>query len=199
LYLILDTQVNSYERLMRIAAAAVFQGIDIVQLRDKSGLAKDMIDFSRQLMKILSNRVPLIINDRVDVALAAGASGVHLGQDDLPLRWARKMMGKKAIIGSSCQNLDQVKEAQRQRADYIGFGSVFKTLTKPARRPMDLNLIKNIFLKTKVPVFAIGGINQKNVGRLSQQGINRIAVCREICLARDAGAAARLLRKEMLP
>ena len=181
LYLVLDTEVHDYARLLKIAQEAVCFGVDIIQLRDKKGLAKDVLRFSQILSKSIKDIIPLIINDRVDWAIASGAHGVHLGQDDIPLRIARRMMGKDAIIGVSCQTLEQAKTAQQKGADYIGFGSVFKTKTKPDRDPMDLNLLIKVVTRIKIPVFAIGGINLENVRALRERGVNRVAVCRAIC------------------
>ena len=191
LYLILDTEVADYPKLLTIAQEAVNSGIDIVQLRDKKGSAKDILKFSRDIQKILKGRIPYIVNDRVDLAIATGAYGVHLGQDDMGIHIARKMIGKKAIIGASCQSVTAAYKAEKEGADYIGFGSVFKTFTKPGRSPMDLNVLKEAVNKIKIPVFAIGGINQDNIKNLLQMGIRRMAVCRAILQAAQAGAAIR--------
>ncbi len=185
LYLILDRDVNSYGELLKIAEGAFKGGVDIVQLRDKHGSPKEILEFSGKMVKLLKNKIPFIINDRIDLALAVRASGVHVGQDDVPIVVARKLMGPAAIIGTSCQTLAQAKEAERQGADYIGFGSVYKTLTKPQRNPMDLNLLAEVVRKIWIPVFAIGGITLKNITALKEIGVNRMAVCRAICAASD--------------
>ncbi len=195
LYLILDRQVQNYDSLFEIAKQALLGGVDVLQLRDKKGSVKDILKFSQKLLEFLNKKslaVPFIMNDRVDLALACGSSGVHLGQEDLPVSFARKLMGPEAIIGASCQNFEQAKRADQDGADYIGFGSVFKTKTKPYRSPMDLKLLEEVFLKIKIPVFAIGGINQDNVLTLRQKGIKRIAVCRGIC---DAGDVRKAVKK----
>src|SRR3990167_7876511 len=142
-YLILDTQVNGYDELFEILKQSLNTGVDIVQLRDKFAKAIETLKFAKKAVRLINGRIPFIVNDRVDLALASQAAGVHLGQDDLPISEARKLMGKKAIIGVSCQNLIQAQEAKKQGADYIGFGSVFKTETKPDRQPMDLKLLKD--------------------------------------------------------
>lgn len=197
LYLILDTQVNPYQRLVEIASNSTKYGVDIVQLRDKKGSANDILRFSRRILSIFKGRVPYIINDRVDLAIAAGASGVHLGQDDVPLKTARKMMGPKAIIGVSCQTLEHALKAEQEGADYIGFGSVFKTLTKPDRRVMDLKLLRRVVNRVDIPVFAIGGIRHEHLFLLRSMGVRQVAVCRDICLARDIKKATTLLRQEL--
>jgi thiamine-phosphate pyrophosphorylase len=183
LYLVLDAGVQDYPALFEILKEAVEGGVDIVQLRDKDGLAKDILQFSRTILEYLQGRIPFVVNDRIDVAKAAGADGVHLGQDDLPLEIARDILGPEAIIGVSCQTAAQAWEAHRRGADYIGFGSVFKTLTKPNRRPMDLRLLESVVRDLTIPVFAIGGIELENVGQLTKLGVKRVAVTRAICLS----------------
>jgi len=185
LYLILDRQVNSYERLFEIAQQAIPAGIDIIQLRDKSGSAKEILNFSKRILKLTKRRIPYIINDRIDLAITCGACGVHLGQDDVPVKLARRMMGSNALIGVSCQTMAHARRAVEEGADYIGFGSVFRTLTKPDRRPMNLKLLSRIIKNISIPVFVIGGIDLKNWKHLNSIGVHRIAVCRAICQARN--------------
>mgnify|MGYP001578974674 FL=1 len=194
LYLVLDREVSPYERLFEILRQSVPAGVDIVQLRDKGGCAKDILKFSKEAMRFLRGRVPYIINDRVDLALIAKADGVHLGQEDISIGAARKILGPQVIIGSSCQALTHARKAQREGADYIGFGSVFKTLTKPGRKPLNLQLLKHVMREIKIPIFAIGGINMKNLPRLQFLGINKAAVCRDICLARNVHQATQRLK-----
>ena len=185
LYLILDRQVNSYEKLFEIAQRTIPVGVDIIQLRDKNGSAKEILNFSKRILKLNKNRVPYIINDRIDVAIASRAHGVHLGQNDIPLKIARKMIGKKAFIGVSCQTLQHAQKAMEEGADYIGFGSVYKTLTKPGRNPMNIQLLEKVVRNIQIPVFAIGGIDLKNLPRLNALGVDRIAVCRAVCRAKN--------------
>ena len=191
--MILDTDVASMDRLFEVAKQALEGGVGLIQLRDKNGTSDRIIKFSRKITALLKRRIPFIINDRVDLALAGGADGVHIGQDDLPLPLARRLMGKNAIIGVSCQTFAQAKAAQDGGADYIGFGSTFKTLTKPERKPMDLQLLAEVFSKIRVPVFAIGGINARNILKLKERGVDRVAVCRDVCLAKNVKEAAQQL------
>ena len=190
MYLILDRQVNDYDRLLEIARQSAF-GVDMIQLRDKKGCARDILNFSRKILKMLRGRLPFIVNDRVDLAVAAGADGVHLGQEDLPLKEARRMMGSRAIMGVSCQNYEQARRAERDGADYIGFGSVFSTLTKPGRSPMNLQLLRKAARDIRIPVFAIGGITPAHISNLRVLGVERFAVCRAICKARNIEEAVR--------
>ena len=195
LYLILDAQVVWYDRLLSVLKTAVRCGAGIVQLRDKNGSAKDILSFCRQALKITAGRVLFIVNDRVDLACLSGAGGVHLGQDDISCRQARRMMGPKAMIGVSCQTYEHARKAQNEGADYIGFGSVFKTQTKPHRRPMDMKILRRVIGQMHVPVFPIGGINRSNVGVLTAMGIERAAVCRDILLAKDVGGSIEQFQK----
>lgn len=185
LYLILDAQVLDHTKLLFVLKDAVRFGIDIVQLRDKFGSANDILSFTKHALKLTRHQIPFIVNDRVDLALLSGADGVHLGQDDIAYKDARKMMGHKAIIGVSCQDQAHVARAIRQGVDYIGFGSVFKTLTKPERNPMHLKVLRNVLLEERIPIFPIGGINRGNVKQLVELGARRVAVCRDILLAND--------------
>ena len=194
LYLILDAQVNSYDRLFDILEDAVRAGVDIVQLRDKHGRSRDIFQFARKCVGLLAGRIPFIVNDRVDIAVASGADGVHLGQDDLPISEARKILGQAAIIGISCQSLAHAQTAERAGADYIGFGSVFKTLTKPDREPMDLGLLARVCKDIHIPVFAIGGIGRSNLSVIRAVGVNRAAVCRAVCQAKDIAQAVKDLK-----
>jgi thiamine-phosphate pyrophosphorylase len=191
LYLILDRGVHSYDELLRIALDAVEGGVDIVQLRDKSGSARDIMAFSEKLQAVLKRRVPYIINDRVDLAVIAGADGVHLGQEDVPPRDARRMLGPDNLVGVSCQTWEQARQAADDGADYIGFGSVFETLTKPGRRPMDAALLEKVVRHSPVPVFPIGGITADRLEVLGRRGVRRVAVCRAISQALDVTNEAR--------
>ncbi len=199
LYLILDPQVCDYERLFEVLKAGVNNGVDIVQLRDKLGTVKNALAFIKRARCYLKGRIPFIVNDRADLARIAAASGVHVGQDDMEVVAVRRICGSGVLVGKSCQSLAHLAAAQREGADYAGFGSVFRTLTKPGRSPMDLGLLREACASAKIPVFAIGGITQDNITRVRECGVTRVAVCREILLARDPGRAARELKRALSP
>jgi len=194
LYLILDTQLLDYGALLQVLKDSVRGGIDIVQLRDKKGSTKEILDFCRKVLKITKHQIPFIVNDRADLALFSGADGVHLGQEDLKYSLALRMLGKNKIIGVSCQTLDHALKAQAQGADYIGFGSVFQTQTKPGRQAMDLDFLQKVIKQVKIPLFPIGGISRRNIGQLIPLGVERVAICRDILLAKDVSQAVRELR-----
>jgi thiamine-phosphate pyrophosphorylase len=195
LYLILDTQVLDYGALLQVLKDSVRGGIDIVQFRDKKSSAREILNFCRKVLKITRHKIPFIVNDRADLALISGADGLHVGQEDLNCLQARKMLGPGKIIGVSCQNLQQAAVAEALGADYIGFGSVFQTQTKPGRQPMDLNILKRAIKQVRIPIFPIGGISRGNIGRLIPLGVERVAVCRDILLAKDVGRAVRDLKR----
>ncbi len=183
--MILDRQVNEDGRLFEIARESIRHGVDIIQLRDKLGTARETLKCFQGILRAVNGRVPVIMNNRVDLAILSGAAGVHLGQDDIPVKDARRMIGTKAIIGVSCQSYAHARQAQAEGADYIGFGSVFKTLTKPERNPMNLDLLKKIVQKISIPVFAIGGIAPENIAILRGTGVKHFAICRAICMAKN--------------
>lgn len=200
LYLILDAQVCDYKRLWSVLQSGVNNGVDIVQLRDKLGTVQKAHAFITRAQRYLKGRIPFILNDRADLAWVARASGVHVGQDDLSVKAAREICGCSAIIGKSCQTLAHIKEASREGADYIGFGSVFKTQTKPERSPMDLDVLRQVAVHAAgadIPVFAIGGITRENIMRVRGCGITRVAVCREVLLARDPAQASKELKRSL--
>jgi len=195
--LILDRQVNDDGRLFEIAWESIRHGVDIIQLRDKLGAARDTLRCLKGILRAVNGRVPVIINDRADLASLTGADGVHLGQDDVPVKDARRMLGTKAIIGVSCQSYEHARQAQLAGADYIGFGSVFKTLTKPERNPMNLDLLKKVIQEVSVPVFAIGGIRAQNIAALRTIGVKHFAICRAVCTARNIKEAVSEIKKEI--
>jgi thiamine-phosphate pyrophosphorylase len=138
-----------------------------------------------------------IVNDYVDVAVAALADGVHLGQEDLSLKQARKILGKNRIIGISCHNLAQALKAQKEGADYIGIGPIYPTATKPGYPGIGLKAAAELKNKIKIPYFAIGNIGEGNIEQITAVGIRRIAVCRAILESGDSQKAAKRLYKKL--
>ncbi len=195
LYVVLDSSVADFDKLFFVLKKCVDAGVGIVQLRSKDGSAPEILAFCKKAMSYVKAKAVFIVNDRLDIALASDAHGVHLGQEDLPLLVARKILGPKKLIGISCQTLVQARRAQKDGADYIGFGSVFKTKTKPERNPMNIKLLSAVDAKIKVPVFFIGGINLGNISQVIENGGQRVAVTRAICQAKDpAGMTKEFLK-----
>lgn len=166
----------SQDRLIEMVSSILNGGIRWIQYRDKQRTRKEIYYNSLRLRELTSEyNAFLTINDYADIALAVDADGVHLGQDDLPLQEAKKIMRGK-IIGISTHSLNQALEAEEGGADYIGFGPVFHTTTKDAGEPKGLNLLKEVALSVKIPVIAIGGINVHNVKTVFEQGCYGVAV-----------------------
>jgi len=200
LYLVLDAEVcGRKRRLLDVSRQALKAGVDIIQLRAKQLSPKEIIEIFSAL-KIITEGfdVPLILNDRVDIAEVVDADGVHLGQDDIPLISARRILGRNRIIGISCHSLNQCLQAQREGADYISIGPIFKTSTKPQSRPVGLNLVRKAADLMDIPFFAIGGINLDNLESVVNAGAQRIAVVREICQARNVGDKVSRLKQRLL-
>ena len=191
LYAILDPEQTRGRPAQRVLAALLEAGVSILQLRVKSLPPVDFLELAKQARAVTrAHGCKLIINDRVDIALACGADGVHLGQDDLPLRAGRKLMGQK-IIGISTHDLDQARAAERAGADYIGFGPMFGTRTKAtgyeARGPEMLQQIRGA---VTLPIVAIGGITEANVQEVWQAGADSVAIIGDVLQDNDPGAKA---------
>jgi len=174
----------------------------IVQLRDKHGSTRDMVESARALKAVLTPAgIPLLINDRVDVALAAEADGVHIGQDDMAAADARRLLGKDAIIGLSIKSLTLAAEAPLDLLDYVAIGGVYATTSKDnTAAPIGINGLRAIAgairaRKANYPVCAIAGINAANAGAVIAAGADGVAVISALSLAPDPAAATRDLRK----
>lgn len=186
IYLILDKDTCGEKNILRVAKKVKDMRNCIIQLREKKTDLRTILKNARRLKSMLRSSGPVfIVNDHADIAKLAGADGVHLGQNDLPVSQARKILGRGKIVGVSCHNLKQAIIAQRDGADYIGIGPVFSTPTKPEYRAVGTPLLKEVKKRISIPAFAIGGINKDNLGLVSSAGIKRIAVCRPICLSRN--------------
>ena len=193
LYLVLDKDTCS-NRLMDIARKAVGCGTDIIQLRNKSGTVEDKIRQAKVLRRLTKDKSLFIVNDNIDVALASGADGVHLGQDDIPIEIARRIIGKKILIGVSCHNLNQAKEAQSKGADYIGIGPIFSTPTKPRTHSIGPKVLSEVKKSLKIPFFAIGGINQNNIKQVLDYNVKKVAVIRAVCKSKNINKTVNNLK-----
>lgn len=168
-------------------------GAQVLQYRDKGGSAAHRLEVTRRLLRLCREfRVPLLINDDADLALAVGADGVHLGQDDLDLAQARERLGPGAIIGISCYNrLDLALVAEAGGADYVAFGRFFPSGSKPDAVPADLELLRTARARLRRPMVAIGGITPENGGALVQAGADLLAVIQGVFSQPDIQSAAR--------
>lgn len=196
LYLVTDPLLVGDRRLEDVVAAAVDGGATLVQLRDKTAATGDLVRTAGRLLEVLRPRgVKLLVNDRVDVALASGADGVHLGQSDMPPATARRLLGEDAVIGLSITHPEQLATADPAVVDYLGVGPVFATSTKgDASPPLDDTAIRRIVAGTGLPTVGIGGITAMNAARPRMLGLGGVAVVSAICVASDPAAAARALR-----
>jgi len=176
LYLISDTSITNLTH-REICRRALISGVRVIQLREKA-MSKRELFVEAMYIRRLTYRygATFIINDYVDIAYLVDADGVHLGQDDLPLREARRLLGMNRIIGISTHTLRQAVDAEKGGADYIGFGPVFPTGTKQAGRPRGIGLLKRVIMQVNVPVIAIGGITIKNAGDILGAGAEGVAM-----------------------
>jgi len=195
LHILTDTDLQSRFSHIELARMAIAGGADTIQLRQKSGSTKEMIAAAREIKELCGEAdVPFIVNDRIDVALASHADGVHLGQDDFPIDLARKLMGRDAIIGGSAVSLKDAQKCLAEGADYIGFGPVYPTSSKPdAASPSGIPLMKEVVKAVSIPIIAIGGIDEENAREVLQAGAYGIAVISAVCCQVDpTGATHRL-------
>ncbi len=196
LYAIFDLSQSRGRPLSTILQDLLAGGVGIIQLRAKETAAKEFLRLAREMRGLTRPAGCLfIVNDRLDIALAAQADGVHLGQEDLPLAIARKLMGREKIIGISTHDLAQAKEAERGGADYIGFGPIFGTFTKDTGySPRGLAMLKEIRKAVKIPIVAIGGITENNIPQVREAGADAAAIISDLMGAEDvAGKVKRIL------
>ena len=188
--MIIDRKSSGGRDLAYLAQEAIEGGADMIQLRDKDSSASEILKVGRAIRDLTrKKKIPFIINDRVDIAVAVGADGVHLGQDDLPIEAARSMMGSGKLIGLSTHSLPQALEAEKKGADYIGVGPIFSTPTKPDYRAVGIDLIREVRDKIKIPFVVIGGIDESNIDEVLAAGARRVAVVRAVCGAKEIGRA----------
>jgi thiamine-phosphate pyrophosphorylase len=184
-------------RVVDVVRAACDGGADVVQLRRKGEEGLALLRLAERCRAVTAAAgVVFVVNDRLDVAMACGADGVHLGQDDLPLSAARSLW-PAGLVGRSTHSLEQALAAQAEGADYIGVGPVFATPTKPGRPAVGLGLVRDAAASVRIPWFAIGGIDATTLPSVLDAGARRVAVVRAVCSASDVAAAARSLRAAM--
>lgn len=197
LYLVTEESVPT-EELVTIVEEAIRGGATVVQLREKRNSGKTFFEKAQRLKELTEKySVPLIINDRVDVALAVKADGVHIGQKDLPLTEVRKIVPSSMLVGVSCRTLDEAMAAEKDGANYIGVGAVFPTSTKNDAKVLADGVLAEIINTVSIPVVAIGGITLENVAKISGLGISGVAVVSEIMKADRPFEAAKKLREKL--
>lgn len=199
LYLVTNSDnFESDEIFLDKVALSIKSGVDIVQLREKNTTSKRFIYLAQRIRELTSHfGAAFIVNDRVDIAKISNADGVHLGQDDIPVSYAREILGDNAIIGVSTHCPEHAKKAITDGADYIGVGPVFKTPTKPSKDPVGLEYVKWAADNVNIPFFAIGSIDTANIKDVVQAGAKRVAVIRAIMYADDIESNCKILKSAL--
>jgi thiamine-phosphate pyrophosphorylase len=192
---IIDRNTVKGRNISKIAEDALRGGADIIQLRDKSSEDTSLLESAKAIKDIAKKyRRLFIVNDRADIAAAAGADGVHLGQGDLPIGEARKVLGRK-IIGISTHSLKQARKAERDGADYVGIGPIFKTKTKKGLSPIGSSILRSVSRAIDIPFFAIGGISCNNITDVKKTGTGRIAVVSSAIKRKNVYESVKRLKK----
>jgi thiamine-phosphate pyrophosphorylase len=186
LYGIVDTGYVPPGRLTSMTADLIKGGADIIQLRAKRQSKEEILGIARILSPLCRDAgIPFILNDHPDLVPTSGASGVHVGQEDFPVEEARRLAGPGAVVGKSTHSLDQALSASRESPDYLGFGPLFPTPTKPDYTPIGMDHIRTVHARISVPVFCIGGIKLPNLRQVLGAGAQRVAVVSDLLLAED--------------
>lgn len=195
LYFITDSTGYDEEEFLRRTEAALKGGATLVQIREKDKSTRDYMALADKVHEVTRKyNVPLIIDDRIDVAMAVGSEGVHLGQSDMPVHIARKILGDDIIIGATAKTVEQAKEAYEQGADYLGVGAIYPTTTKVKTVLTSTETLDKICKAVPIPVNAIGGLNKDNIDVLKGIGIAGICVVSAIMKAEDPQKAAEKLK-----
>lgn len=197
LYLVTDRNLLSGRGFLKSLEEAIQGGVSVIQLREKDAPSLEFYNLAVEVKKLTKKyNIPLIINDRLDIALAAGADGVHLGQKDLPVPIARKIVGNNKLIGVSTANIEEARKAQIEGADYIGLGALFPTTTKKDTRKVTLEQAKFIRENVDIPIVGIGGVNEDNIASVMETGISGVAVASAILSKVDIKEAAKSMHKQ---
>lgn len=195
LYLVTDPVICGSRGVIPVCREALDAGVRFLQLRDKSAATKDLVATASRLARLAESYGSVfVVNDRVDVAMASGARGVHLGDEDMPPAQARRILGPEAVVGVSVRTREEAERAWREGADYLAANIVFSTPTKPdLREPLGLGGVKALAKATPLPLVAIGGICRENAADVMAAGAAGVAVVSAIMGAADPGKAAREL------
>lgn len=198
LYLVTDRQGLSDEDFLNRVGLACKSGVTLVQLREKELSSRDYFNLAVKV-KLITDKydIPLIIDDRVDVCLAVGADGVHVGDSDLPINVVRKLLGPNKVIGVSAKSVQSAQEAEKQGADYIGVGAIYPTQTKVVTQHTSIKTLREISQNVSIPVIAIGGIKEAKIRNLTETGIVGVAVVSEIMKAINIAQKVPNLLKEL--
>ena len=186
------------EKLLAIIENILIAGVKIIQHRFKDGNDKDHLKEAMEINRLCKKYNALfIVNDRIDIVLASGADGIHLGQDDLDLETARKLLGSSKIIGISANNANDINNAVNGGCDYLGIGPIFKTSTKKDKESIGIDKVKALTKDLKIPWFAIGGIDKTNINSLKNNGISKVALVSALMNSEDPSQEAKIILKEL--
>jgi thiamine-phosphate pyrophosphorylase len=196
LYGIIDLGYVAIADCHRIAQQMIQGGVDLIQLRAKERSIDELVDLAAKLHELTArSSTPLIANDHAEIARRVAVEGVHVGQDDDSIAVVRQKAGRQLFVGKSTHSLEQAREAQREGADYIGFGPIFATPTKPDYQPIGLKGINQAHLDVNLPIFCIGGIKADNLEQVIATGARRVAIVSGLLKAPDIAAYARVCKR----
>lgn len=196
LYLVTDRGLMSTQTLTEAVEQAILGGCTMVQLREKESSSLEFYEQAQEVKRITDRyEVPLIINDRVDIALAVEAAGVHIGQSDLPVSDVRRLIGMEMLLGVSVSSSEEAGKAMEDGADYLGVGAMFPTGTKTDANAISMEELRRIRRMTNLPIVVIGGINQENAGQFRPMGIDGLAVVSAIIGQPDIRKAAAQMKE----
>ena len=199
LHVLTDTVLQTRFSHVELARLAINGGADTIQFRQKSGSTREMIQVAKQMKQLCANNgVTFIVNDRLDVAIAAEADGVHLGQDDFTIPLARKLLGEDVIIGGSASTMEEARVCLSEGADYVGFGPVYPTTSKDDANPVTgIPMLKQVVEAIPLPIIVIGGVSVENVPEVIGAGAHGIAVISAVCCQEDPEQATRALHRAL--
>ncbi len=196
LYLVTNREGMEEAEFLKKIELALKSGVTLLQLREKQGTTAEMISLAAKVHAISQKYgVPLIIDDRVDVMMAANAEGVHLGKEDMPLEIARRLIGPEKILGATTKTVEQAKEAYEKGANYLGVGAIYPTTTKVKTVLTSVETLREICHSVSIPVNAIGGLTSENLRVLDEIPISGICVVSSIMYAKDTAAATKALKE----
>lgn len=195
LYLVTDRQLMNCDSLTEAVEQAILGGCTMIQLREKELSSLEFYNQAVAVKQVTDKyHIPLIINDRIDIAMAVQATGVHIGQHDLPAAAVRKVIGENMLLGVSASSIAEAIQAQQDGADYLGVGAMFPTGTKTDAESVSMEELQKIRTAVSLPIVVIGGINKGNAGRFKPMGIDGLAVVSAIIAQFDIKAAAAELK-----
>lgn len=199
LYLVTDSSYHEESRFLEIVEEACKGGVTLLQLREKTRSGRDFLRLAFLVKEITDRyKIPMLIDDRIDIAMACDCAGVHVGQSDIPVSYARKMLGDNKIVGATAKTVAQAKEAFEQGADYLGTGAIYPTTTKVVTVITEISTLNEICRAVPIPVNAIGGLNRANMHILDKSPIAGICVVSDIMKAENPYIETKMLKADVM-